>query len=43
MNILFAVYTKIIEKDFLDDDFIIKPFAINININDKIYFSKKQG
>ncbi len=32
---------KIIEKDFLDDDFIIKPFASNINLNDKIYFSKK--
>lgn len=32
---------KILEKDFLDDDFIIKPFACNININDNIYFSKK--
>lgn len=31
---------KIIEKDFLDDDFIIKPFASNINVNDKLYFSK---
>lgn len=32
---------KIIEKDFLDDDFIIKPFASNISINDNIYFSKE--
>lgn len=31
---------KVIEKDFLDDDFIIKPFASNISINDNIYFSK---
>lgn len=31
---------KIIEKEFLNDNFIIKPFAGNININDKIYFSK---
>ena len=32
---------KIIEKEFLDDNFIIKPFASNININDNIYFSKE--
>ena len=32
---------KIIEKDFLDDDFIIKPFASNICINENIYFNKK--
>ena len=32
---------KIIEKDFLDDDFIIKPFANNICINENIYFNKK--
>lgn len=31
---------KIIEKEFLDDDFIIKPFASDININDNIYFTK---
>ncbi len=31
---------KIIEKNFLDDDFIIKPFASNINIHDNIYFKK---
>lgn len=31
---------KIIEKDFLDDDFIIKEFADNIKLNDNIYFSK---
>ena len=31
---------KIIEKDFLDDDFIIKPFARNIKINENIYFKK---
>ena len=31
---------KIIEKEFLDDDFIIKPFASNIKINENIYFKK---
>ncbi len=31
---------KIIEKDFLDDDFIIKAFADNIKLNENIYFSK---
>ena len=31
---------KVIEKDFLDDDFIIKPFTKNINLKDNIYFSK---
>lgn len=31
---------KVIEKDFLNDDFIIKPFTSNIGINDNIYFSK---
>ena len=31
---------KIIEKNFLEDDFIIKPFASNINIHDNIYFKK---
>lgn len=31
---------KIIEKEFLDDNFIIKPLAGNINVKDKIYFSK---
>ena len=31
---------KILEKDFLDDDFINKSFAENIHLNDKIYFSK---
>lgn len=32
---------KIIEKEFLDDDFIIRPFTSNIGIDDNIYFSKK--
>lgn len=32
---------KVLEKDFLDDDFIIKPFVSSIKINDNIYFSKK--
>lgn len=32
---------KILEKEFLEDNFIIKPFASNININDNIYFSKE--
>ena len=31
---------KIIEKELLDDKFIIKPFASNINLNDNIHFSK---
>lgn len=31
---------KIIEKEFLDDNFIIKPFASNIKINENIYFKK---
>lgn len=31
---------KILEKDYLDDDFIIKPFANNIKINENIYFNK---
>lgn len=31
---------KVIEKDFLDDNFIIKSFTDNINIKDNIYFSK---
>ena len=32
---------KIIEKELLNDNFIIKPFASNIKINDNIYFSKE--
>ncbi len=32
---------KIIEKDFLNDKFIIKSFADNIKLNDNLYFSKK--
>lgn len=32
---------KIIEKEFLDDDFIIKPFASNIKLCKNIYFNKK--
>ena len=32
---------KILEKDFLKDDFIIKPFAENISLKDNIYFSKE--
>lgn len=31
---------KIIEKEFLDDNFIIKPFASNIKISENIYFKK---
>lgn len=31
---------KIIEKDFLNDDFIIKAFTSNIDIKENIYFSK---
>lgn len=31
---------KILEKDFLKDNFIIKPFAKNISLSDNIYFSK---
>ena len=31
---------KIIEKEFLDDNFIIKPFTSNIKINENIYFKK---
>lgn len=32
---------KILEKDFLKDNFIIKPFAENISLKDNIYFSKE--
>lgn len=32
---------KILEKDFLKDNFIIKAFAENISLKDNIYFSKK--
>lgn len=32
---------KIIEKEFLDDDFIIKPFASNIKLCKNIYFNKE--
>lgn len=32
---------KIIEKDFLNDDFILKTFTSNVSINNKINFSKK--
>ena len=31
---------KIIGKEFLDDNFIIKPFASNIKISENIYFKK---
>lgn len=31
---------KIIEKDLLEDKFIIKPFTKNISLNESIYFSK---
>ncbi len=31
---------KIIEKELLDDEFIIKPLAKNISLNETIYFSK---
>lgn len=31
---------KIIEKDFLEDDFIMKAFSQNIGLNDNVYFSK---
>lgn len=31
---------KIIEKDFLDDNFIFKAFTSNMSINDKITFKK---
>lgn len=31
---------KVIEKEMLDDEFIIKPFISNINLNDNIYFTK---
>ena len=31
---------KIIEKEFLKDDFILRTFTSNINIKDKIKFSK---
>ena len=31
---------KIIEKDLLEDDFIIKAFTKNIELKDKIFFSK---
>ena len=33
---------KIIEKEFLNDNFIIKPFAGNINIKNKIRKNKKR-
>ena len=32
---------KVIEKDFLDDNFIIKAFTENISLKDNIYFSKE--
>ena len=32
---------KIIEKEFLDDDFILKNLTGNINLNEKIKFNKK--
>lgn len=32
---------RILEKDFLKDNFIIKPFAENISLKDNIYFSKE--
>lgn len=31
---------RVIEKDLLEDNFIIKPFAKNISLNESIYFSK---
>ena len=31
---------KIIEKNKLDDDFILKTYAINLSINDKLKFNK---
>lgn len=32
---------KVLEKDYLDDKFIIKPFLYNIKIKENIFFDKK--
>lgn len=32
---------KVLEKEFLNDNFILKAFTSNIKINDNIYFSKQ--
>lgn len=32
---------KVLEKDYLDDKFIIKPFLYNIKIKENVFFDKK--